>query len=142
MDIVLSFFIKGTPKVTLPPDPIYPYQWSFVVPYLSNLNVNASVQLKPKFPPILEVKWQKIHGSTSEDINLTSYSRYDGSTVDKKSPRLFIYPVAFDDDYREGTAYRCLARNSEGWGTSNNRSIWVKGSRFFRQCFIASLQKT
>ena len=88
------------------------------------------------------MKWQKIHGSTAEDINTTSYSRYDGSTVDKKSPRLFIYPVAFDDDYREGTAYRCLARNSEGWGTSNNRSIWVKGSRFSVSVLLLYYTKT
>ena len=94
------------------------------------MNVNASVQLKPEFPPILEVKWQKIRGLTAEDINITSYSRYNGSTVDKKSPRLFIDPVTFDDDFRDGIAYRCLARNSEGWGTSYNRSIWVIGSTF------------
>nr|XP_022290316.1 uncharacterized protein LOC111101946 isoform X2 [Crassostrea virginica]XP_022290324.1 uncharacterized protein LOC111101946 isoform X2 [Crassostrea virginica] len=114
-----------TPKVTLPPDPFYP---SFFVPYLSNMNVNASVQLRSEFPPILEVKWQKIRGSTAEDINTTSYSRYDGSTIDKKTPRLFIDQVNFDDDYRDGIAYRCLAKNSEGWGTSYNRSIWVIGS--------------
>ena len=103
------------------------------------MKVNASVQLKPEFPPILEVKWQKICGSTAEDINITSYSRYNGSTVDKKSPRLFIDPVTFEDDYRDGTAYRCLARNSEGWGTSYNRSIWVIGSTFFM--FVLSHHK-
>ena len=142
MDIVLRVFfsIQGTPKVTLQPDPIYPYH--FVVPYLSNLNVSASIQLKAEFPPILEVKWQKIHGSTSKDINITSYSKYDGSTVDKKSPRLFLYPVTFEDDYSEGTAYRCLARNSEGWGTSYNRSIWVKGSRFSVSVLLLYYTKT
>ena len=132
LNIVLSVFsqifywFKGTPKVTLPSDPFYPSYWS----YLSHLNFNFSVRLQPEFPPILEVKWQKIRGSTAEDINITSYSRYEGSTVDKKNPRLFIDQVTFDDDYREGTAYRCLARNSEGWGTSYNRSIWVIGSKF------------
>ena len=124
MDIVWVFSIESTPKVTLSSDSFY------FVSYLSDMNVNASVQLKPEFPPILEVKWQKICGSTAEDINITSYSRYNGSTVDKKSPRLFIDPDTFDDDYRDGIAYRCLARNTEGWGTSYNRSIWVIGSTF------------
>ena len=95
------------------------------------MKVNASVQLRSEFPPILEVKWQKIRGLTAEDINTTTYSRYDGSTIDKKTPRLFIDQVNFDDDYRDGIAYRCLAKNSEGWGTSYNRSIWVIGSKFF-----------
>lgn len=120
--------IVGTPKVILP--------WNafFNVPYLSNHKANASIQHRADFPPILEVKWQKVRRTTTwdigtaEDIDIT-LSEFKGSTVDKRYPILLINGVTFDDknDY---ISYRCLARNSEGWGASDNANITVIGSTF------------
>lgn len=120
--------IAGTPKVILPSN-------SFDnVPYLSNHNANASIQHQTDFPPILEVKWQKVRRTTNweigtaEDIDI-SLNEFKGSTVDKSYPLLLINGVTFDDksDY---ISYRCLARNSEGWGASDNATITVIGSMF------------
>uniref|UniRef100_A0A8W8MTE0 Uncharacterized protein n=2 Tax=Magallana gigas TaxID=29159 RepID=A0A8W8MTE0_MAGGI len=115
-----------TPKVVLSSSPFYH------VPYLSNLKANASIQNPDDFPPLLEVKWQKIRRTTTwgigtaEDIDI-SLNEIKGSTIDKSYPLLLINGVTFDDknDY---ISYRCLARNSEGWGTSENATITVIGS--------------
>lgn len=107
------------------------------MPYLSNLKANASIQNPDDFPPILEVKWQKIRRTTTwgigtaEDIDI-SLNEFKGSTIDKSYPLLLINGVTFDDknDY---ISYRCLARNSEGWGTSENATITVIGSMLFME---------
>lgn len=97
------------------------------VPYLSNLKANASIQHQADFPPILEVKWQKVHyyTGTAEDIDIT-HGKFIGSTVDRSNPLLLINGVTFEEDYPN--YYRCLARNSEGWGASDNVSLSVIGS--------------
>lgn len=104
------------------------------VPFLSNLKANASIQHRADFPPILEVKWQKVRRTTKWDIGTAedldiSLNEFKGSTVDKSYPILLINGVTFDDknDY---ISYRCLARNSEGWGASDNANITVIGSMF------------
>lgn len=104
------------------------------VPFLSNLKANASIQHRADFPPILEVKWQKVRRTTKWDIGTPedldiSLNEFKGSTVDKSYPILLINGVTFDDknDY---ISYRCLARNAEGWGASDNANISVIGSMF------------
>lgn len=94
--------------------------------YLSNLKANASIQLQADFPPILEVKWQKVrYTGTAEDIDIT-HDKFKGSTIDRSNPLLLINGVTFEEDY--AIYYRCLARNSEGWGASDNVSLSVIGS--------------
>lgn len=103
------------------------------VPFLSNLKANASIQQRVDFPPVLEVKWQKVRRATSwdigtaDDIDIT-LSEFRGSTVDISNPRLLINGVTFYKDY--DVSYRCLARNSEGWGASDNATLSVIGSMF------------
>lgn len=85
------------------------------------------------FPPVLEVKWQKIRiatwrdTGTTEDIDITR-GHFKGSTVDKRNPLLLINGVTFEED--NAIYYRCLARNAEGWGASVNRTLYVIGSMF------------
>lgn len=115
-----------TPKVILSLSPFYQ------IPYLTNLKANASIQLQSHFPPILEVKWQKIRGTTADDIDIT-LSRLQGSTVDSSNPQLQISRVTFEND--NAYSYRCLARNSEGWGTSYNRTLSLIGSlKYYASC--------
>lgn len=110
-----------------------PYTPFYRVPYLSNLRVNASIQHRADFPPVLEVKWQKIRiatwrdTGTTEDIDITR-GHFKGSTVDKRNPHLLINGVTFEED--NAIYYRCLARNAEGWGASVNRTLYVIGSMF------------
>lgn len=116
------YYFSGTPKVILSLFPFYR------ISYLTNLKANASIQLQSHFPPILEVKWQKIRGTTADDIDI-NLSRLQGSTVDSSNPQLQISRVTFEND--NANSYRCLARNSEGWGTSYNRTLSVIGSMLF-----------
>lgn len=133
------YYFSGTPKVILSSS-------FYHIPYLTNLKANASIQLQSHFPPILEVKWQKIRGTTADDIDI-NLSRLQGSTVDSSNPQLQISRVTFESD--NANSYRCLARNSEGWGTSYNRTLSVIGSMLFlspkkqknSSIHIVSLQK-
>lgn len=80
------------------------------------------------------MKWQKVRRKTkwdigtAEDIDIT-YNKFKGSTVDKSNPLLLINGVTFDDK-NDDISYRCLARNSEGWGASENANLTVIGSMF------------
>lgn len=103
------------------------------IPYLSNLKVNASIQHQVEFPPILEVKWQKVRRARYRDIVLVedidiNRGKFKGSTVDRSNPILLINGVTFEKGY--DIYYRCLARNAEGWGASKNRTLSVVGSMF------------
>lgn len=80
------------------------------------------------------MKWQKVRRTTqwdigtAEDINIT-LSEFKGSTLDDSNPLLLINGVTFDDK-NDDISYRCLARNSEGWGASENANLTVIGSMF------------
>lgn len=74
------------------------------------------------------MKWQKVRGTTADDIDIT-LSRLQGSTVDSSNPQLQISRVTFEND--NAYSYRCLARNSEGWGTSYNRTLFLIGSMIY-----------
>ncbi|XP_055997519.1 uncharacterized protein LOC125645547 isoform X2 [Ostrea edulis] len=99
------------------------------VPYLSVLEIKASVQNFSDFPPTLETKWQR----NGTDINITDI-RYTGSSLDLFNPKLVINRVDFEHD--DWAVYRCAARNSEGWGTSTyDTQVHVKGSiKFLEAC--------
>lgn len=105
------------------------------IPYLSNLKVNASIQHQVEFPPILEVKWQKVRRARYRDIYIVlvedidiNRGKFKGSTVDRSNPILLINGVTFEKGY--DIYYRCLASNAEGWGASKNRTLSVVGSMF------------
>lgn len=107
------------------------------VPYLSNLKANASIQNQADFPPILEVKWQKVHYTgKAEDIDIT-HGKFKGSTVDRRNPLLLINGVTFEEDY--ANYYRCLARNAEGWGASDNVSLSVIGSMLICEFLLGKI---
>lgn len=95
-------------------------------PYLSNLEINCIIRNSSGFPPILETKWQR----NKLDFNISDVM-YNGSSLELINPKLVINRVDFDRDDR--VYYRCMARNSEGWGSSpNDIELYVTGST----CFI------
>jgi hypothetical protein len=114
----IRFLNKGTPKIIISGSTwVYP-------PYLSNLEITASLQNYSDFPPTLETKWKR----NGVDINITDI-RYHGSSLDLFNPKLVINRVDFD--HEESRWYRCTARNSEGWGTSTfDTWVDVKGSTY------------
>ncbi|XP_065942458.1 uncharacterized protein [Magallana gigas] len=99
------------------------------IPYLSNLEVNCTVRNYSNFPPTLETKWQR----NQLDFNISD-AMYKGSSLDLFNPKLVINRIDFDRD--NGDHYRCMARNSEGWGSSlSNIRIDVIGSiKFLESC--------
>lgn len=63
------------------------------------------------------------------DFNVSN-PKYSGSSPDVYTPKLVINRVDFDQDGYD--VYRCAARNSEGWGTSERTlRIYVRGSKSF-----------
>ncbi|XP_062579151.1 uncharacterized protein LOC134241081 [Saccostrea cucullata] len=97
------------------------------VPYLSNMEITATVKNMSDFPPTLETKWE----TNFSGFNIT-HSRYNGSSLDLFNPNLVINRVDFY--HEEGAWFRCSARNSEGWGTSEYTSnVDVHGSLKFSE---------
>ena len=110
--------IKGTPLLT-----ITPYGWPDI-PYLSDLVIQCTVVNNTDFPPTLETKWRR----NQVEVNISD-SKYTGSSLDVYKPKLVINRVDFDQDNND--VYQCVARNSEGWGTSERTlRVDVKGSMF------------
>lgn len=61
------------------------------------------------------------------DFNISD-PKHSGSSLDLFTPKLVINHVDFDQDGYD--VYRCAARNSEGWGTSDGTlQIYVRGSK-------------
>lgn len=61
---------------------------------------------------------------------------YKGSSLDLFNPKLVINRIDFDRD--DDIYYRCMAKNSEGWGSSvSDIRIDVKGSKFFNISYIS-----
>lgn len=115
----ISFLAQGTPLLTISPS------GAPNIPYLSNLEVNCIVRNYSNFPPTLETKWQR----NQLDFNISD-AMYKGSSLDLFNPKLVINRIDFDRD--NGDHYRCMARNSEGWGSSlSNIRIDVIGSMSF-----------
>ncbi|XP_061189287.1 uncharacterized protein LOC133197327 [Saccostrea echinata] len=100
---------------------------SITVPFLSKLEIMASIQNNSKFPGTLETRWQK----NGIDINITE-TRYIGSSLDLFNPKLVINKVDFVHEHN--TWYRCTAKNSEGLGTSTfDTWVYVTGSLNFSE---------
>ncbi|XP_062609556.1 uncharacterized protein LOC134271356 [Saccostrea cucullata] len=110
-----------TPKIDLKP-------LRLDIPFLSSVTINASVRNISGFPPTTEIKWRR----NSVDINITD-SRYKGSTLHLHSPNLVINRVDFYNEHK--SKYDCMARNSEGWGTSDYAYMTLYGSlKFLESC--------
>lgn len=63
------------------------------------------------------------------EVNISD-SKYLGSSLDVYQPKLVINRVDFGQD--ENKIYKCMAMNSEGWGTSERTlRIKVQGSTWF-----------
>ena len=105
------------------------------VPYLSNLEIQCTVVNNTDFPPTLETKWTR----NQIDVNISD-SKYSGSSLNVYNPKLVINHVDFNQD---GNAFfQCAARNSEGWGTSEEiLMIDVKGSMCSDQYISLKLSK-
>jgi hypothetical protein len=71
--------------------------------------------------PAQEARWRKITNGSEETININS-PKYSGSSL-LPNPRLVINNAIFRDD----AEYRCDARNAEGWGPSNEVSVYITG---------------
>lgn len=107
----------GTPVLTITPSG---YQ---SIPYLSNLEIKCTIRNHSGFPPILETKWQR----NKQDLNISDLL-YKGSSLDLMNPKLVINRIDFDINYY--VQYQCMARNSEGWGSSTyDIHIAVIGSK-------------
>lgn len=110
---------QGTPLLT-----INPSGWPDI-PYLSNLEIQCTIRNISDFPPTLETKWQR----NKFDFNISDVM-YKGSSLDLFNPKLVINRIDFDRD--DDVRYQCMARNSEGWGSSLSEiRIDVKGSMSF-----------
>jgi hypothetical protein len=114
----IRFCNLGTPKIIISGSTwVYPL-------YLSTLEITASVQNYSDFPPTLETRWKR----NGVDINITDI-RYRGSSLDLFNPKLVINRVDFY--HEEYKWYQCVARNSEGWGTSTfQKRVNVQGSTY------------
>lgn len=119
LDVIFFLAQKGTPLLTINPF------GTPNIPYLSNLEVNCTVRNNSNFPPTLETKWQR----NQLDFNISD-AMYRGSSLDMFNPKLVINRIDFD---RDGYVhYRCMARNSEGWGSSlSDIRIDIIGSMSF-----------
>lgn len=110
---------QGSPLLT-----INPFSTPNIL-YLSNLEVHRTVKNNSNFPPTLETKWQR----NQLDFNISD-AMYKGSSLDLFNPKLVINRIDFDR--HNSDHYRCMARNSEGWGSSlSNIRIDVIGSMSF-----------
>ncbi|XP_062605769.1 uncharacterized protein LOC134267580 [Saccostrea cucullata] len=110
-----------TPKIELTPLRVNQ-------PFLKSVVITASVRNISGFPPTTEVKWRK----NSREINITD-SRYKGSTLHLHNPILHINRADFYNEH--GQFYECVARNSEGWGTSDKAYVYLYGSiKFMESC--------
>ena len=89
------------------------------VPFLTNVEIVATVQNNSDFPPTISVYWQRYFNN---DVNITE-DRYLGSTEDLFSPSLVINRVDFD--FVHGSSYRCIASNAEGSWTSRYTTVYV-----------------
>lgn len=126
-EIVNLFIHIGTPYITITPS-----GWPNIL-YLSNLEVKCTIRNSSGFLPILETKWQR----NKQDFNISD-SMYKGSFLDLINPKLVINRIDFDRD--DDVHYQCMARNSEGWGSSTyDIRIDVIGSKCLLLHIIQSL---
>ncbi|XP_062609553.1 uncharacterized protein LOC134271352 [Saccostrea cucullata] len=106
-------------------------QSSFNIPFLSTVEIGASVSInRTDLPATNETKWQRIRNGYTMDINITD-TRYNGSSLDLFKPKLVINMVDFYNEH--DSRYRCLAHNSEGWGTSELIYVYLYGSLKFQE---------
>ena len=104
-------------------------QSSYDVPFLTNVEIVATVQNNSDFPPTTAVNWQRYYLYNNDDVNITE-DRYLGSTEDLFAPTLFINRVDFD--FVHGSSYRCIASNAEGSWTSSYTTVYVYGSMYLK----------
>ena len=102
MDITVT--VLGLPTVTIS-------QMSYIVNQGSNVTLNCSVS-SPTSTPVYSVQWQKVIGSSYNNINTATFNKYSGSTINE--PSLTI----LNAQSRDAGTYRCTATNSVGTAQS------------------------